>query len=170
MDEDAIPLTAFVTPVPIQGANHFEWTVLPFGLMNAPPTFQRVMHHVMQGTEDFTAVYMDDILIHSPNVEEHVVHVTYVMELLEQHRLHANAKKCEWMRSHVEFLGHHLSHGRIRLTQTHEEAIQLWNPPLKNKKEVQAFLGVAGFHRIFVKGFASLAKPLTDLTGNVPFQ
>ena len=74
------------------------------------------------------------------------------------------------MRSHVEFLGHHLSHGRIRLTQTHEEAIQLWNPPLKNKKEVQAFLGVAGFHRIFVKGFASLAKPLTDLTGNVPFQ
>ena len=61
MAREAIPLTAFVTPIPIRGANHFEWTVLPFGLMNAPPTFQRVMHHVMQGAEHFTAVYMDDI-------------------------------------------------------------------------------------------------------------
>ena len=125
MDEDAIPLTAFVTPVPIQGANHFEWTVLPFGLMNAPLTFQRVMHYVMQETEEFTAVYIDDILIYSPNDEGHVVHVTYVLDLLEQHRLYVNAKKCEWMRSNVEFLGYYLSHRRIRLTQTHEEAIQL---------------------------------------------
>ena len=73
------------------------------------------------------------------------------------------------MRDEVEFLGHHLSYGKIHITRSHEEAIQVWNPPLRNKKEVQAFLGVTGFYRIFVKGFALLAKPLTDLTGNVPF-
>ena len=169
MQEESIFLTAFVTPIPIRGANHFEWTVLPFGLMNAPPTFQRVMHHVMQGAEAFTAVYMDDILIHSPSKEEHVEHVTHVLKLLGEFRLHAKPSKCEWMLEEVEFLGYRLSHGRIQLTPMHVESIRQWAPPLRNRKEVQAFLGVAGFHRIFVKGFATIAKPLTDLTGNIPF-
>ena len=170
MAQEAIPLTAFVTPIPIRGANHFEWTVLPFGLMNAPPTFQRVMHHVMQGAEHFTAVYMDDILIHSSSIEEHVEHVTWVLQALHQARLHAKASKCEWMRGEVEFLGHKLAQGKVHITPLHEEAIKRWNPPLKNKKDVQAFLGVVGFHRIFIKGFATVAKPLTDLTGEVPFK
>ena len=63
-----------------------------------------------------------------------------------------------------------MSHGKVSITATHEEAVRRWNPPLKTKKEVQAFLGVAGFHRIFVKDFAMIAKPLTDLTGNDPFK
>ena len=70
----------------------------------------------------------------------------------------------------MEFLGHRLSHGTIGLTLIHEEAIRQWAPPLKNKKEVQAFLGVAGFYCIFVRGFATIAKPLTNLMGNVPFK
>ena len=137
--------------------------------MNALPTFQRNMHHVMQGAEEFTAVYMDDILIHSSSPEEHLEHVLRVLDLLGQHQLHAKPSKCEWMQMEVEFLGHQLSQGRIRITPTHVEAIKQWEPPLKNRKAVQAFLGVAGFHRIFVKGFATIAKPLTDLMGNVPF-
>ena len=170
MDRKSIPLTAFVTPIPIRGANHFEWTVLPFGLMNAPPTFQRIMHHVLQGTEHFAAVYMDDILVHSTSDEDHLAHVTRVLELLQKSNLHASPAKCEWLRSEIEFLGHRLSQGEVSITATHEEAIRRWDPPLKNKKEVQAFLGVAGFHRVFVKDFATIAKPLTDLTGNEPFR
>ena len=124
MAREAIPLTAFVTPIPIRGANHFEWTVLPFGLMNAPPTFQRVMHHVMQGAEHFTAVYMDDILIHSTSIEEHIEHVAWVLGTLSQARLHAKASKCEWMRGEVEFLGHKLARGKVHITPLHEEAIK----------------------------------------------
>ena len=82
MEQESIPLTAFVTPIPIKGASHFEWSVLPFGLMNAPPTFQRVMHHVLQGTEAFAAVYIDDILVHSASDEDHLAHVTKVLDLL----------------------------------------------------------------------------------------
>ena len=82
MDRESILLTAFVTPILIRGANYFEWSVLPFGLMNAPPTFQRVMHHVLQGTEAFAAVYMDDILVHSASDKDYVVHITKVLKLL----------------------------------------------------------------------------------------
>ena len=160
----------FVTPIPICGANYFEWTVLPFSLINSPPTFQRIMHHVMQDCKEYTLVYIDDILIHSSNHIEYSVHVLHVMDRLNEAKLHVKAAKCEWLVDQVEFLGHRLSHGTIGLTPLHEEAIRQWAPPLKNKKEVQAFLGVAGFHRIFVKGFATIAKPLTDLTGNVPFK
>ena len=124
MGEESIPLTAFVTPIPIKGANHFEWTVLPFGLMNAPPTFQRVMHHVLQGTEDFAAVYMDDILVHSASDEDHLAHVTKILELLRKSNLHASATKCEWCRAKIEFLGYELSHGKVSITVTHEEAIR----------------------------------------------
>ena len=112
-----------MTPIPIRGANHFEWTVLPFGLMNAPPTFQRIMHHVLQGTENFAAVYMDDILVHSATEEDHLAHVTRVLELLKKSKLHASPSKCEWLKDKIEFLGHGLSHGRIKITPTHEEAI-----------------------------------------------
>ena len=69
--------------------------MLPFGLMNAPPTFQRVMHHVMQGCEEYTSVYMDDILIYSPNYIEHLVYVLHVMDLLNEAKLHVKAAKCE---------------------------------------------------------------------------
>ena len=124
MERESILLTAFVTPIPIRGANHFEWTVLPFGLMNAPPTFQKVMHHVMQGCEEYTSVYMDDILIHSPNHAEHSVHVLHVMDRLNEAKLHIKAAKCEWLVDQVEFLEHRLSHGTIGLTPLHEEAIR----------------------------------------------
>ena len=124
MERESIPLTAFVTPIPIKGANHFEWSVLPFGLMNAPPTFQRVMHHVLQGTETFAAVYMDDILVHSASDEDHLVHITKVLELLQESKLHVSLKKCEWLRTEIEFLGHRLSHGRVSITATHEEAVK----------------------------------------------
>ena len=123
MEDGSVHFTAFVTPIPIRGANHFEWTVLPFGLMNAPPMFQRVMHHALQGTESFAAVYMDDILIHSATDEEHLTHVAKILELLERSRLRASRSKCEWARDQIEFLGHGLSYGKITITPTHEEAI-----------------------------------------------
>ena len=83
MEESSIPITAFVIPIAVRGARHFEWTVLPFGLKNAPPIFQRVMGHVLQGLERFALVYMDDVLIHSRDRDEHLLHVEQVLERLK---------------------------------------------------------------------------------------
>ena len=104
MEEGSIAVTAFVTPIAIRGARHFEWTVLPFGLKNAPPVFQRVMCHVLQDCDRFAIVYMDDVLIYSRNAEEHYLHVEEVLQRLARANLKCNAKKCEWFRNQVTFL------------------------------------------------------------------
>ena len=106
MEESSIPVTAFVIPIAVKGARHFEWTVLPFGLKNAPPIFQRVMGHVLQGLDKFALVYMDDVLIHSKDREEHLLHVEKVLERLKRFNLKCNPKKCEWFRTSTTFLGH----------------------------------------------------------------
>ena len=86
MEESSIAITAFVIPIAVRGARHFEWTVLPFGLKNAPPIFQRVMGHVLQGLDKFALVYMDDVLIYSKDRAEHLLHVEKVLERLKRCR------------------------------------------------------------------------------------
>ena len=164
MEESSIPVTAFVIPIAVKGARHFEWTVLPFGLKNAPPIFQRVMGHVLQGLDRFALVYMDDVLIHSKDREEHLLHVEKVLERLKRFNLKCNPKKCEWFRTSTTFLGHLLVPGGVRPHPKHLTAVAGWTPPLKTVKQVQAFLGLTGFLRTFIRDYSKIAAPLTDLT------
>lgn len=142
---------------------HFEYLVMPFGLCNAPATFQRLMNEVF-GSEldEFVLVYLDDILIYSRTKEEHRRHVRRVLTLLRKHKLYAKRKKCEFGMDRVEFLGHVVTAEGVQVCADKIAAIRDWPVP-RTVREVRSFLGLAGFYRRYVQGFATLAAPLTAL-------
>lgn len=147
--------TAFVT-----SAGLFEWKVMPFGLCNAPATFQRVMNGILQPfLNKFVLVYLDDILIYSRSEEEHGRHVHQVFEVLQKHRLIAKKKKCSFFRKKLVFLGHTIANNSITPADDKLRAIKEWPVPT-TVKEVQSFVGFAGFYRKFVKNFLAIARPL----------
>ncbi|CAL8465899.1 g5435 [Coccomyxa elongata] len=142
---------------------HYEFTVMPFGLCNAPATFQRLMNGVLPDMGDFVQVYLDDILVFSKTEEEHEQHLRRVLERLREHRLFAKLSKCEFYMREVEFLGHKVSEEGISVEEEKVAAIREWPTP-KNPTDVRAFLGLAGFYRRFIHHFTNIALPLHDLT------
>lgn len=164
MKEEDVEKTAFTTPF-----GHYEWLVMPFGECNAPATFVQFLNQcvLVDIIHDYIVVFVDDILVFSENEEDHINHVQAVLERLARHQLFINPAKCKWMVDEVSFLGYHLkagTNGAMMMAQPHRvEAIKNWPAP-KNVKELQSFLGVANFCRMFVKDFATIAKPLSDLT------
>jgi len=142
---------------------HFEYMVMPFGLCNAPATFQTLMQSVLADfLDDFVVVFMDDILIYSSNDIEHRQHVRRVLERLRQHRLYANRKKCEFGRRSVHFLGHVISNDGIAMDKSKVSAINQWPTP-KSVDDVRSFVGLAGYYRKYVHRFGQIAAPLFDL-------
>ncbi|CDH56333.1 retrotransposon ty3-gypsy subclass [Lichtheimia corymbifera JMRC:FSU:9682] len=157
-DED-IPKTAFNTRY-----GSYEFLVLPFGLTNAPPTFQRLMNSVLGDCLDqFALVYLDDILIFSKTKEDHVKHVRHVLDRLRDAKLVANRKKCEFFKTELEFVGYLVSGAGILPSAAKVKAIQEWPKPT-NVQEVRQFVGLATHYRCFIRNFSSIAAPLTDLT------
>ena len=96
MEPDSIETTAFSLPETVEGSAHFEWIVMPFGLMNAPSTFQRLVSRVLVGCEPFTAAYIDDILVFSKDDAEHAQHLRKVLECLARRNLRVKRKKCSF--------------------------------------------------------------------------
>ena len=145
---------------------HFEYRVMPFGLANAPATFQTFINEVLGDLVDrICIVYLDDILIYSDNEEEHTKHVHRVLERLQQHHLFANLKKCVFNTQEVSFLGYIISPKGIHMEPSRVAAIRDWPVP-QSVKDIQVFLGFAGFYRRFVKGYSRITAPLTDLLKN----
>ena len=147
----------------------FEYLVMPFGLCNAPASFQAMINEVLRELLDQgVIVYIDDILIYSETEEEHTVLVQKVLEKLRAANLCVAINKSRFHVKKVDYLGYVISDEGISLSPDKVKAVQNWNPPNPNAtsaiKWAQEFLGFANFYRRFIEGFSKLAKPLTDLT------
>ncbi|QRV96423.1 Retrotransposable element Tf2 protein [Ceratobasidium sp. AG-Ba] len=142
----------------------YETCVMPFGLMNAPSYFQAYVNEIFKDLIGVTlVVYMDDILIFSKNREDHVEHVKEVMRRLRANHLFLKPHKCHFFTTETSFIGIVISPEGISMEKDKVKAILDWKPPT-TLKQVQAFLGLAGFYRRWVENFSEKAKPLTELT------
>ena len=143
---------------------HYEFIVMPFGLTNAPAVFMDLMNRVFHDCLDrFLVVFIDDILIYSQSKNDHTQHLRFVLQRLRERKLYAKFSKCEFWMEKVVFLGHVVSKEGIMVDPSKVQAILEWQSP-KTVREVRSFLGLAGYYRRFVQGFARIAKPLTNLT------
>ncbi|KAL5004068.1 hypothetical protein ScPMuIL_017524, partial [Solemya velum] len=140
------------------------FTVMPFGLCNAPATFERLMEKVLTGlTWRLCLVYLDDIIIYSKNFEEHISNLSEVLQRLMEANLKLSPEKCTLLQREVTFLGHVVSEHGISTDPRKTEAVRNWVVP-RNVKEVRSFLGLCSYYRKHVCQFASIAKPLHQLT------
>lgn len=161
---ESVPLTAFRTKYGL-----FEFLVLPFGLTNAPATFMSLMNDVFRECLDkFTMVYLDDILIYSSTYNEHIEHIHKALSLLRENKLYAKRSKCEFAKTSVEYLGHIISDQGFSMEEDKIKSIQNWPRPTC-KRDVQSFLGLVNFYRRFIRNCSRISRPLTKITGNVPF-
>ncbi|CAK9834497.1 Retrovirus-related Pol polyprotein from transposon 412 [Anthophora retusa] len=150
--------TAFSTPY-----GHYEFNRMPFGLRNAPATFQRLMDSVLsglQGTEMF--VYLDDIVIYASSLSEHHSKFTKLAKRLRKANLKLQPSKCTFLRREVAYLGHIISDEGVKPCPNKISAVKEFPKP-KNSKQVREFLGLAGYYRRFIDKFSHISKPLTSL-------
>jgi hypothetical protein len=153
-----IPKIAFTI-----GYGLYEYTVMSFGLTNAPAYFMYLMNKVfMEFFDKFVMVFIDDILVFSKTKEEHAEHLRLVLQKLREHKLYAKRSKCEFWLKEISFLGHVVSNSGIAVDRNKVQDLLNWKPPT-NVSEICSFLGLARYYRRFIEGFSKLAKPMTAL-------
>ena len=142
----------------------FEWNVMPFGLCNAPATFQRLMNHILRKyLGDFVLVYLDDIIIYSKIWKGHLNHLRIVFEALRGAGLMVKIKKCDFAKKELKFLEHIISREGIRTDpEKIEKMVSMGSP--KNLKELRSRLSLFSFYRQYIKGFSNITKPMYELT------
>ncbi|XP_075786849.1 uncharacterized protein LOC142829675 isoform X2 [Pelodiscus sinensis] len=150
--------TAFPTPWGL-----FQFVTMPFGLHGAAATFQRLMDRLLQPHHAYAAAYIDDVVIYSPTWTAHLQHLEAVLKSLKEAGLTANPRKCQLGRREVTYLGYTVGQGTVRPLVDKVKAVQECKTPA-TKKQVRQFLGLAGYYRRFIPGFADIAAPLSDLT------
>lgn len=151
--------TAFTTPLGL-----YEFQRMPFGLCNAPATFQRLMQRCLGSmVNDTLLIYLDDIIIFSPDFQSHLQHLEQVFDKLWRHGLKLQPHKCSLFQPKVNYLGHVVSKEGVATDPEKTIAVQRWKPPT-TVREVRSFLGLAGYYRRFIPGFSRVAAPLHALT------
>lgn len=160
VDERDREKTAFTTPFGL-----YEWERMPFGLCNAPATFQRLMQRCLGGQlTETTLVYLDDVIVYSPDFESHLQHLEQVFRALDKYGLKLQPDKCQLLRKEVKFLGHVVSAAGIAVDPEKVAAVQGWEAP-KTVRQVRSFLGFVGYYRRFIPDFSKIAKPINQLLG-----
>lgn len=160
-----IPKTAFRTH-----HGHYEFKVMPFGLCNAPSSFQATMNSIFRHhLRHFIIVFFDDILIYSNTFEAHIQHLTTAFQVLLDNHFVLKLSKCFFAQLQVEYLGHMVSKRGVEPVASKVEAVLHWPTP-HSSRAVRGFLGLAGFYRRFIRGYATIAAPLVKLTTKDPFQ
>jgi hypothetical protein len=153
-----IPKTSFTTRYGL-----YEYTVMSFGLTNAPAYFMYLMNKVfMEFLDKFMVVFIDDILIFFKTEEEHAEHLRLVLQKLREHKLYAKRSKCEFWLKEVAFLGHVVSNGGISVDPSKVQEVLNWKPPT-DVSQFRSFLRLASYYRRFIEGFSKIAKPMTAL-------
>lgn len=150
--------TAFTTPLGL-----YEFQRMPFGLCNAPATFQRLMQRCLGGqVHDSLLIYLDDVVVYSPDFDTHINHLEQVFEKLAAHGLKLQPHKCSLFQRKVIYLGHVISRDGISTDPEKTVVVENWPTP-STVKQVRSFLGFVGYYRRFVKGFSKIAAPLNAL-------
>ena len=141
----------------------YEFVKMPFGLCNAPATFQRMMERVLDGLNmNICAVYLDDVIVYASTEEEMYERLSKVFSRFLEANLRLKPSKCRFFQHSVEFLGHEVSEHGVQCCKKHLEAVAKWPTPT-SVKELQTFLGFVNFYRKFIRGYASIADPLYSL-------
>nr|KAJ0193529.1 hypothetical protein LSAT_V11C800408980 [Lactuca sativa] len=165
MHEDSVEKTAFRTH-----DGHYEYLVMPFGLMNAPATFQAVMNDVFRPLlRKKVVIFFDDILVYSATWQDHLHDLATVLRILEYNQFVVNQKKCSFGQQSIEYLGHIIDGKGVSMDPTKVDAVVEWPVP-KQLKGLRGFLGLTGYYRKFVRNYGSIARPLTDLTKKDAFK
>jgi len=158
MEEESIEITSFTTKF-----GNYQFKVMPFGLTGAPATFQREMNKIL-----FPLIgkcvynFIDDILIYSKSVEEHLENIRQVLEIFKENQLKINLEKCRFMRTEVEVLGHKLTTEGLSPLDSKIKAIKEWSAP-KDIHELRSFLGAVGYYRNFIDKYSQITAPLCKL-------
>ncbi|UYV61758.1 hypothetical protein LAZ67_1006359, partial [Cordylochernes scorpioides] len=161
IDEEDREKTAFITPDGL-----YEFRVMPFGLCNAPATFERMMDKLLAGLKwTICLCYLDDIIVYATSFKEHIERLGKVLRCIQQAGLCINHEKCRFGSSEIKVLGHLVTESGIRPDSDKIEAITNFPTP-KTTTEVRSFMGLCSYYRRFVKDFANKAKPLHDLLRN----
>ncbi|XP_064210819.1 uncharacterized protein LOC135265341 [Tribolium castaneum] len=159
MHSDSIHKTAFVTP-----DGHYEYLRVPFGLANSPAVFQRIINQMLGNMRhDQVLAYMDDLLIPSVDVATGLELLRKVLELIRDAGVKLKVAKCSFLQEKIDYLGHEISVEGIRPGQRKVDAVLKFPEP-SDVHSVRQFMGLASYFRKFIRNFALLAKPLTNLT------
>ena len=158
MEEGSKVKTAFTCHL-----GHYQYQRMPFGLTNAPATFQRLMGKLFGGQNwDFVFVYLDNILVASQSMEEHLSHLEKVAMRIQEAGLRLRPEKCLFATERIEYLGHTLTSSGVQPNDQNVKAVTDFPTP-SNLKEVRSFVGMANFYRRHIPKMATLSRPLTEL-------
>ena len=160
MGEESKQYTAFT----LGSMGLYECESMPFGLCNAPPTFQRLMQNCLGKLNlTYCLIYLDDMIVFSEMPEEHLHRMRVVFDHLREHGLKLKLSKCDVFKPEINYLAHHVSQKGVLPSKKNLEIIAQCPPPDTYTK-VKSFVGLVGHYRRFIKGFAKIAVPLYDLT------
>ncbi|GBG70548.1 hypothetical protein CBR_g6674 [Chara braunii] len=141
---------------------HYEFTVMPFSLTNAPATFQTAMNDIFRDIlEEYVLVYLDDILVYSRTLEDHLRHLRDVLQRLRKQGFYAKLSKCRFAQRKVDFLGHHVSDQGLHMDDAKITAIAKWSVPT-SAKQLCSFLGLTSYYSNFIQGYARYSYVLTS--------